>query len=102
MDKINKYLGEGNSKYKHGMWLDADGNPMEKGKKPTEKEVLRSMGAIEGNTLKTAYYGVGDHIEKLAIMLNGLNGDTGLFGNDLKYAVKARDAFRKITLGKYV
>jgi len=67
-----------------------------------EKDVLSSMGTIEANTLKTAYYGVGDHIEKLAIMLNGLTGDTGLFGKDLKFAVQARDAFRKISLGKYL
>ncbi len=83
MDKIDKYLNERNIM-------------------TTEKEVLSQMGTIEANTLKTAYYGVGDHIEKLAIMLNGLTGDSGLFGKDLKNAVKARDAFRKITLGKYI
>jgi len=67
-----------------------------------EKDVLKNMGTIEANTLRTAYYGVGDHIEKLAIMLNELCGDTGYFCKDLKFAVQARDAFRKITLGKYL
>lgn len=83
MNTVDKYLNESNIM-------------------TTEKEALSSMGTIEANTLKNAYYGVGDHIEKLAIMLNGLTGDTGLFGKDLKNAVKARDAFRKITLGKYL
>ena len=67
-----------------------------------EKDVIKSMNVIEANTLKTAYYGVGDHIEKLAIMLNELCGDTGYFCKDLKFAVQARDAFRKIDLGKYL
>lgn len=79
MDKLDKYLTESK-----------------------EKDVLSNMNNIKANTLRTAYYGVGDHIEKLAIMLNELCGDTGVFCNDLKNAVKARDAFRKLTIGKYV
>jgi hypothetical protein len=67
-----------------------------------ESDALKSMNNIKANTLRTAYYGVGDHIEKLAIMLNELCGDTGLFCKDLKLAVQARDAFKKITLGKYI
>jgi hypothetical protein len=108
MDKIDKYLSEA-SKYKHSMWLDDDGNPLsrkemlkKKKKMPTEREVLKSMNNIEFSTLKTAYYGIADHMDKLAEMLNSLNGDTGMFGKDLELAVKARNAFRKISLGKYL
>ena len=67
-----------------------------------EKEALSTMNDIEYSTLKRAYYGVGDHIEKLGKSLNSLNGQTGMFGNDLKHIVKARDAFRKISLGRYI
>ena len=79
MDKVNKYLNESK-----------------------EKDALKSIGNRHSLKLKDAYYGVGDHIENLAIMLNNLTGETGEFGKDLKLAVQARDAFRKITLGKYL
>lgn len=81
MSKIDKYLKEATSK---------------------EREVLSAMNDIEFNTLKRAYYGVADNIEQLGTSLNALNGETGLFGNDLKNIVKARDAFRKLTIGRYV
>lgn len=84
MDKLDKYLNEAISK---------------------EKININQWAIVnkkEANELRNAYYGVADHIEKLANAANILTGDTGMFGNDLKNAVKARDAFRKITLGKYI
>jgi len=95
MDNVDKYLGEAVSK-------EMARSAVKKVKGMKEKDVIKSMNVIEANTLKTAYYGVGDHIEKLAIMLNELCGDTGYFCKDLKFAVQARDAFRKISLGKYL
>jgi hypothetical protein len=71
-------------------------------KESKEKEAIKSLSPSYGAELKAAYYGVADHIEKLAIQLNNLTGETGLFGKDLGLAVKARDAFNKITLGKYI
>lgn len=79
MDKIDKYL-----------------------KESKETDAIRNWDQADANALRESYYGVGDHIEELANQLNSLTGDTGLFGKDLGLAVKARDAFRKISLGKYV
>lgn len=74
-------------------------------KEANEKMTIKQWAAInpeDANKLRDAYYGVVDHIEKLANATNVLTGDTGEFGKDLKLAVQARDAFRKITLGKYL
>jgi len=83
MDKVNKYLNESK-----------------------EAQVIRDWAKNQSRTggrgLRDAYYSVAENIEKFANELNILVGDTGDFSNDLKNAVKARDAFRKITLGKYV
>ena len=67
-----------------------------------EKEALSAMNDISYSTMKRAYYGIGDNIEQLGKSLNQLNGESGLFGDDLKNIVKARDAFRKIKLGRYL
>ena len=67
-----------------------------------ENEALSMMNNIDFNALQTAYYGVADHIEQLGRSLNSVNGDTGLFGEDLKNIVKARDAFRKLKIGRYL
>ena len=74
--RIDKYLGEAN-----------------------EKEELSLLNDIEHSTLKRAYYGVADNIEQLGKSLNSINGQTGLFAEDLKHIVKARDAFRKMKIG---
>jgi len=95
MNTIEKYLGEAVSR-------EQARSAVKKVKGMKEKDVIGSMNVIKANTLKTAYYGVGDHIEKLAVMLNELCGDTDYFCKDLKLAVQARDAFRKISLGKYL
>lgn len=79
MDKVQKYMNE----------------------ESKEKEALSMMNNVEYSTLKRAYYGVADNIEQLGKSLNSLNGETGLFGKELKAIVKARDAFRKIDLFKY-
>ena len=79
MDKVNKYLTESK-----------------------ENDALKSWGNDDFNALRNSYYGVMENIETLASQLNALNGDTGLFGKDLNLAVKARDLYRKLTLGKYV
>ena len=67
-----------------------------------EKEALSAMNDISYSTMKRDYYGIGDNIEQLGKSLNQLNGESGLFGDDLKNIVKARDAFRKIKLGRYL
>jgi len=88
MDKLDKYLGEAR-----------------KIKKQTDRKVVQDWSwenTEKATALQKSYYGVMDHIENLAVWLNDLTGDTGLFGNDLKNAVKARDALRKLTIGKYV
>jgi hypothetical protein len=79
MDKINKYLNESK-----------------------EKDAIRGMDNDDAINLKDSYYSVADEIENLANNLNVLVGETGLFVKDLKLAVQARDAFRKMTLGKYI
>lgn len=79
MDKIDKYLNESK-----------------------EWDALKNWNQKDANDLKNAYYGVADNIETLASQLNALNGDTGFFGKDLGLAVKARDAFRKLILGKHI
>jgi hypothetical protein len=79
MDKVDKYL-----------------------KESKEKDALKSWNSDDFTALRDSYYGVMENIETLASQLNALNGDTGLFGKDLNLAVKGRDAFRKLTLGKYV
>ena len=70
-----------------------------------ESQAIRDWAGASkdgGNSLRIAYYGVMQHIETLANELNVLVGDTGEFSKDLRNAVKARDAFRKLTLGKYI
>jgi len=79
MDTIRKYLNESK-----------------------EKDAIMNWDRDDANALRDSYYGVMEHIETLASQLNAINGDTGLFGKDLGLAVKARDAFRKLSLGKYV
>jgi len=79
MDKINKYLTESK-----------------------ERDAIQSLDRGDMSDLRDSYYGVGDHIERLAMALNVLVGETGEFGKDLKLAVQARDAYRKINLGRYV
>lgn len=70
-------------------------------KESKEREALSVMSDIEYSTLKRAYYGVADNIEQLGKSLNAVNGKTGLFDEDLKNIVKARDAFRKLKLERY-
>ncbi len=67
-----------------------------------ESEAISDLNEIEYNTLKRSYHGISDNIEQLGKSLNSLNGNTGLFGSDLKHIVKARDAFRKLSLGKHL
>jgi hypothetical protein len=66
-----------------------------------EKDALRANNKL-ANEIRDAYYGVGDHIGGLVTALNSFNGETGLFGNDLKNAKKALEYFNKMNLGKYV
>lgn len=71
-------------------------------KESKENDAIRNWDNDDTNALRDAYYGVMENIETLASQLNALTGDTGEFSKDLKLAVKARDAFRKISLGKYL
>jgi hypothetical protein len=83
MDLIEKYLGE-----------------ITEGKtSKEEKDALRDMDNREFNKLRDSYYGVSDHIRNLVGSINSLNGNTGLFGKDLKFAKQALAAFDKIGLG---
>lgn len=67
-----------------------------------EKEELSLMNQIEFSTLRRAYYGVSDNIEQLGKSLRSVNEKTGLFSKDLKNIIQARDAFRKLEIGRYV
>lgn len=76
---------------------------LKEGKK--EDESIRAWAKenqYKSQKLEDSYYAVADNIGNLASLINRLNGDTGLFTNDLKNIKKSRDAFMKITLGKYL
>jgi hypothetical protein len=67
-----------------------------------ERETIKGADNNLVNELRDRYYGVSDHITKMVAYLNRLNGDTGMFGGDLKNAKAALKAFDKISLGKYL